>query len=113
MAETAAPSLQRSGRPFKPSAILQFCQSPWNGPTQISLNYARGAIAAYLTPIIQFILVISLFHTQEANLVLFYGSYLSFMWQVIYYWIKFVFSILPYQHQLTDKHTTVVDAKGP
>ena len=99
MAEATAPSPPQTRRPFEPSVFLRVCQSPWNSPTQISPDFARGAIAAYFTVVLHFLPVISELHAEQENQILFYGSYLSFMLQVIYYWTSFVLSIFRYKQR--------------
>ena len=87
MAEAMAPSQPQSRRP---SILLRVHQSRRDTQNQGPPRYPWGAIAAYMTVILQFIPVVLRVYTEPSDQLLFYGSYFSFMLQVVYYWISFV-----------------------
>lgn len=90
MPETT-PLLPRSNRPPHEHPIfLRVCHSPWYFIGQRSLLLLRSLTAIYLTAILGIALDFEINTKKIGDLFAFNASHISFVVQVVYYWITAV-----------------------
>lgn len=90
MPETT-PLLPRSNRPPHEHPIfLRVCHSPWYFIGQRSLLLLRSLTAIYLTAILGIALDIEINTKKIGDLFAFNANHISFVVQVVYYWITAV-----------------------
>lgn len=87
------PLLPRQNRPSHQHSIFQLvCHSPWYYIGQRSLLFARSFLALYLSAVLGLAVYYECTpgHRKHAKFFPFHGSTISFVVQVIYYWITAV-----------------------
>jgi len=94
MAETTPLLPQANNPPHDHPIFLRVCHSPWLFLGQKSLIGVRGFLAIYMTTVLALDLVFEIVYAKRGRLLLFFISDLSYVIQIIYYWITFVSQLL-------------------
>ena len=85
------PLLPRSNRPYHEHPIfLRVCHSPWYFLSQKPLLVLRVLIAAFMTAVLSLTINFELSRTLYSKIFVFDAGFISFVAQVIYYWISSV-----------------------
>ncbi len=70
--------------------LLRVCHSPWLFLGQKSLMIVRGLLAVYMTTVLALDLTFEIVYAGRGRLSPFFVSNVSYVIQIIYYWISFV-----------------------
>lgn len=90
MADTE-PLLPKANMPPHDHPIfLRVCHSPWLFLGQKSLMIVRGLLAVYMTTVLALDLTFEIVFAGRGRLFLFFIGNVSYLIQIIYYWITFV-----------------------